>query len=453
MRDATNTWDVWDAEAVPRRLPRFADRGVAAYQPGLERTARLLEALGRPQDAFGIIHVAGTNGKGSTASFIAAIATAAGLRIGLHTSPHLFHETERMRIDGQPASRAWLADAVHRTRSLVDRVEPSYFEWMLALSLLRFAEHGVELAIIETGMGGRLDATNVLTPDVSVITDIDLDHTDFLGDTIEQIAREKAGIIKPGVPVIVGARSPAAEIVRATAEEREAPFHPIEEEVRTLQETTHLGHSTVTVETPVRTYHTLTVGLPGRHQVRNALTALRAAETGIPAIESHATGIPAVEGDATAIRKGLEEVQALSGTRGRFTVLREEPLVVADVAHNAGGLAAVLDHLRKCRQATGALTVLFGAMRDKDIEAMGRLLATTGATVRPVRMEGSDRSCPPKELAASLRFCGVRIGEPCTVGQGLHIFLAEASPADTLLITGSHTIVSRLEKRLFEERI
>ncbi len=417
-----------DTDALLAQLPRFADRGI--WKPGLERTRQLLDALGRPQDAFRTVHVAGTNGKGSTASFLAAASSAAGLRTGLHTSPHLWSVTERMRIDGQAAPERWLADALDRAQPLIERTQPSFFELTFALSLLYFAEKHVDLAVVEAGMGGRLDATNILLPELSIITDVALDHTRFLGDSIERIAQEKAGIIKPGVPVVTGARSPAVQIIGGVAETRGAPLHWIKQEVRTLSETVCLTRSTVTASTPRRTWRDLHVGLAGKHQIRNALTALRSAEL--------------LHFDEHAVRTGLKNVCALTGLRGRWDVLLEQPLVAADAAHNADALAAILRHLEAFRQEGSALTVLFGVMRDKDTAAMGRLFAKAGAYVRPVQPT-TGRMCAPEELADILRKAGVRTGAPCTIREGVQTFLAEASEADTLLATGSHRIAMRRE--------
>ena len=174
-------------------LPRFADAGAAAYSPGLDRMRALLAGMGHPERAAPSIHVAGTNGKGSTASMAAAIATASGLRVGLHTSPHLRHIGERMRVDGVPAADGWLDDATERHARLFARVGPSFFEATTALAFLRFAEAGVDLAVIEVGLGGRLDATNVLTPRVSVVTSVGLDHTDLLGDTLARHRAREGG--------------------------------------------------------------------------------------------------------------------------------------------------------------------------------------------------------------------------------------------------------------------
>ncbi|MDZ4700969.1 MAG: Mur ligase family protein, partial [Rhodothermales bacterium] len=199
-----------DAEAYLLGLPSFSVAGAVAYAPGLERIAALMAGMGDPHRVLRVAHVAGTNGKGSTSSMLAAIGTSTGRRVGLHTSPHLYRLQERMRIDGVAIPDGRLAGLVGRYVDLFEAVGPSFFEATVALSFLYFAEEGVDLAVVEVGLGGRLDATNIVEPSVCAITTIGLEHTAILGDTLEAIAAEKAGIIKAGVPVVSGVESPDA---------------------------------------------------------------------------------------------------------------------------------------------------------------------------------------------------------------------------------------------------
>ena len=422
-----------DAEAFLLALPRFADQGAAAYRPGLERMAVLLEAMGRPQEAFRSVHVAGTNGKGSTASLLAAILTAAGHRTGLHTSPHLFDLNERLRIDGVPAPWKWLASAVARYRNTFERIEPSFFEATVALSFLYFAENGVDWAVVEVGLGGRLDATNVLQPDLSVITSIGLDHTDLLGSTLAAIAREKAGIIKPEVPVLTSAAQPeAVRVIREVAAARTSALHHVHEEVEMLNCQSLLEGTTLSVQTPLRRYDDLFVGLAGAHQQTNAMLALRAAEIVLPDVLREAD-----------VRHGLREVRYLAGLRGRLDVLSREPLVIADVAHNPDGLAAALAFTCARMTQDGTIHALFGVMRDKALPEMARLLMEASAVVTPVPLAG-DRAMPADELGTVLAEQGVRVATPARVADGLALFLRHARPSDALLITGSHLTVAQL---------
>ena len=423
-----------DARRYLFSLPRFADRGAAAYRPGLERMERLMEAMDRPHRAFRSIHVAGTNGKGSTASFLAAIATAGGLRTGLHTSPHLLDLGERLRIDGRPAPWSWIAPAVARYRSAFDAIGPSFFEATVALSFLYFAEADVDLAVVEVGLGGRLDATNVLQPELAVITSIGLDHTDLLGDTLGAIAREKAGIIKPGTPVLTAATQPEAlEAIRQVAEARTSACYRLQDDVAVQDLRPSLTGSELTARTPRRSYPDLHVGLAGAHQQTNALLALRAAEV----------ALPETAGNAEAVYHGLREVRRLAGLRGRLEVLSREPLVVADVAHNPDGLAAALSFLRAHAGSGGRRFVLLGAMRDKAVAEMARLLAAAPLVVIPTSLPG-ERALSGEELGTLLAEQGAQVAPPAGVAAGLAAFTRDAAPADALLVTGSHLTVAQL---------
>jgi dihydrofolate synthase/folylpolyglutamate synthase len=422
-------------------LPRFADQGHAAYRPGLERMEALLAAMGMPHRTYPCVHIAGTNGKGSTASLLAAIARAAGYRVGLHTSPHLWHVGERMRIDGIPAPTTWLEKAVARCRPLFEQVQPSFFEATVALSFLYFAEQQVDLAVVEVGLGGRLDATNVVQPRLAVITSIGLDHTDILGETIEAIAREKAGIIKPGVPVLTGATQPEAlAVIRETAARQQAPLHYLWEEVHLEQVEPEVACMRLTVRTPVRRYEDLEVGLLGRHQATNALLAIRAAELVLPEVLD----------DPRPIRQGLREVRQLSGLRGRFDVLQTRPLVVADVAHNPDGLAAVLATIDALHPpGTGRRYAIWSALRDKDAPTMAGQLVQAGFSVYVAALE-SPRAWSAVELVAMVQQVGGQVPGVGTVASGWQLLQKRLQADDVLLITGSHQVVAALPPVLWQ---
>ncbi len=416
-------------------LPRFADQGCAAYRPGLERMEALLAAMGAPHRAYPCVHIAGTNGKGSTASLLAAIARAAGYRVGLHTSPHLWHVSERMRIDGIPAPTTWLEQAITRCRPLFEQVQPSFFEATVALSFLYFAEQQVDLAVVEVGLGGRLDATNVVQPRLAVITSIGLDHTDILGETIEAIAREKAGIIKPGVPALTGATQPEAlAVIREIAALRQAPLHYLLEEVLLEQMNPGIASMRLTARTPLRRYEDLEVGLPGRYQIANALLAIRAAELTLPEVLE----------DPQPIRQGLRAVRQLSGLRGRFDVLQTQPLVVADVAHNPDGLAAVLETIDVLHPpGIGRRYAIWSALRDKDAQTMAVQLVRAGFAVYVAALE-SPRAWSTVELVAMVHQAGGQVPGIGTVASGWQFFQERLRADDVLLITGSHQVVAAL---------
>jgi len=418
------------ALALLDALPRWADAGAAAYRPGLARMAALMDAMGRPHERLRAVHVAGTNGKGSTASFVAAVGTAAGRRVGLHTSPHLFDFAERLRLDGRPAPHDWIAAAVARHRDDLRRIEPSYFEASVALAFLYFAEEAVDLAVVEVGLGGRLDATNVLRPVACGITAIGLDHTDLLGATLAEIAREKAGIAKPGVPLLTSADQPEVlEAIRAAAAEAGAPVERVREAVAVAVDSEAPDGLVLRLRTPVRDYGRVRLGLAGVHQAWNAALAVRLAETAMP-------GLP-----EDAVRAGLAGVRRLSGLRGRCETWAEHPRVVADVAHNPDGWRAALACARPA--GAGRLWALVGVMADKDAGALAALLAEAGATALPVALP-SARALSREALAAMLRARGVPVVDVAGVDEGVAWFRQRAGSGDVLLVTGSHLAVEAL---------
>lgn len=420
-------------------LPRFATSGSAAYHPGLDRMRDLLARMSDPQRSFPAIHIAGTNGKGSTASLVASILSASGLRVGLHTSPHLFDLTERMRVGGAPAPHDWLAAATERHRDAFAAVRPSFFEATVALSFAYFAEQAVDIAVVEVGLGGRLDATNVLEADGLLacgITRIGLDHTDLLGETLAEIAREKAGIVKRGVPVAAAGGEAAVEAaLREVAAEREAALHLLDEETRAEIAAVEADGLTLDLTTPVRAYAALRVGLAGVHQAENAALAVRLAEIAWPSVTE------------SAIRAGCAEVRAQSGLRARLEVVQASPLVLLDVGHNSDGVGAALKFARS--QSSGKLTVALGSMRDKPLAPLVPLLRGAGATVVPVRL-GGERARSAEHLGAELRALGVRTEPANEIGAAWNLFQRRADPSDAFLATGSHLVAEAFGRALSE---
>jgi dihydrofolate synthase/folylpolyglutamate synthase len=415
-------------------MPQYANTTDAAT-PGLDRMEALMGAMDRPHEALRAVHVAGTNGKGSVSSMVAAIASAAGLRTGLHTSPHLTHVTQRMRIDGVPAEEDWLADTIDAHRTAIDRIGPSFFELTVALTFRYFAEQDVDLAVIEVGLGGRLDGTNVLRPALSVITNIDLDHTDILGDTLGAIAREKAGILKPDTPALSAvAQDEARTAIAAVADEVGADLHELRDEVTWTSRQADLTGSVLDVETPLRRYDDLRISLAGRHQQGNAALALRAAELVLPSLEN----------DPQPAHDGLRDVQGRTGFRGRLEVLRTDPLVVVDVAHNPPGIRATLDTVvPEVTARRGTLYVCLNSVRGKGLDDTARMLADCGAVVTPIPID-TERALPPEEIAERCRAQGVTTRPPQPLADALDAFVRTAAPEDVLLLIGSHKLVEVL---------
>ena len=298
------------------RLPVFHQIGGAAYKPGLDNSIHLMNALNNPQAKYKTIHVAGTNGKGSVSHFLAAILQKAGYKVGLYTSPHLVDFGERIRVDGQTIDQKYVIDFVADQKGLFSKIEPSFFEATMAMAFHYFASCKVDVAIIEVGLGGRLDSTNILQPELSVITNISLDHVEFLGDTLGKIAFEKAGIIKRNTAVVIGEAVPETRIVfDAKAKEVNAPIFFAEEKFKiSLKE--YIDRKML-VETSDKVLYK--IGLCGNYQLKNIATTLTAVEQ-----------LRTMDFDISeaAIKDGLELVTEITGLQGRWQVLQQSPLVV-----------------------------------------------------------------------------------------------------------------------------
>ena len=430
---------VTEGEAYLFSLSGFGHQGARAYKPGFERINALMDAMGHPHASYPVVHIAGTNGKGSTASFVAAMGTALGTRVGLHTSPHLVRINERMRVNGAPAPMSWLDEQVARYRAVFERVGPSFFEATVALSFLYFRDMAVDMAVVEVGLGGRLDSTNIVVPAVTAITNVGYDHMDLLGHTLEAIAREKAGIIKPGVPVVSGITDPGPRsVVAAIARERGAPLYEVSEEVAFTAARSLVPESGLSMTTPTGTYDGVRPGLPGQHQYANLAVAWRIVEL----------FFPEASGSGDTLLRGVYDVKALTGIRGRLDVYSEEPLIMLDVSHNHESLAASVQYMKDAlRPRSGQLYVAFGTMRDKDIDRMASVLAAHSARVFIMPIQ-SERALSPDELQRVLYTAGVNTdtvkgGDGSTLRkQLLDQFDTIAHPNDGLLITGSHHLVA-----------
>lgn len=408
-------------------LARFTDyeRMRARYAPAtynLDRMRRLVEALGRPDRRFRSLHIAGTKGKGSVAHMAEAILREAGFRTGLYTSPHLVDMRERIRRDGRPMTERDFVWAMNRMEPHLRRLRPTYFETMTAAAFLLFARWRVDWAVVEVGLGGRLDATNVLLPEACAITPIDYDHRDKLGHTLGAIAREKAGILKPGVPAVSSPQRPAAwrELRR-----RADLFVP---RVRLLSR----RPGVLKFEVEGRRGKAYRCALPawGAHQATNAGTALALLE---------AAGIPFTEAQA---RRALRRLRL----PGRFEVAARRPWVVVDAAHNpvaARALAAALRDLPRRRTV-----LVFGASADKDYAAMLRTLLP-GTALAIFTRARSLRAADPRELARRARRVPALVAD--SVDRALAVARAVAGPRDAIVVTGSFYVAGEALARLGKE--
>jgi len=360
------------------QLPMYQRVGASAYKANLDNTLKLLAELNNPETKFKSIHVAGTNGKGSTSHMLASVFQTAGYKTGLYTSPHLKDFRERIKINGVCISEENVIDFVEKNRSLFDEIKPSFFEMTVALAFDHFAKEQVDIAIIEVGMGGRLDSTNVITPLLSVITNIGMDHMQFLGDTIEKIAVEKAGIIKPGIPVVVGeTNEKTAPVFLEIAKQNHS-------EIIFADQHVGAGHASLArTSTSVPNMENIDCDLQGIYQKKNIQTALAAIfvlkdffgtdETSAPAGFSDQSA-PACFKNLTeaAIREGFANVVKNTGLLGRWQIIGEKPLIICDTGHNEDGIKQVLLQLSQTPHRT--LHAVFGAVNDKDMTTILSLL-------------------------------------------------------------------------------
>ena len=412
----------------------------------LHNIVAMCERMGHPERAYPSVHIAGTNGKGSTAAMLASICRASGPSCGLYTSPHLLRINERIRLDGEEISEEQFAESFTRVHAVIEELlasgklaaHPTYFECVTAMAFDFFARAGVEIAVIEVGLGGRLDSTNVIVPEVTVITQIDFDHENFLGHSIEEIAAEKAGIIKPGVWVVSAAENPAAnQVIRRRAAEQGAHLVEIESACRI----SYLGANEGRYRFGVTFSDQLGAGgaqemeialpLPGRFQVRNAVTALAAARL----LAARGFAI-----DDSAIVRGLESVR----WPGRLELLQERPAVYLDGTHNPAGARELLAFWRT-HLAGRRIHMIYGAMRDKAVDEVAGLLFPQAATViltqspQPRSISAQALSAMTSHLATSVEV----IREP---GAALERALEIASPTDVIFATGSLYLVGDLRR-------
>jgi len=409
---------------------------------GLENIATLCAALGNPQNRFLSVLVAGTNGKGSVSAMLDRIARAHGLRTGLYTSPHLARVEERIRIDGRSIAPARFLARLSELKAVIDGLmaegrlayHPTYFEVLTALAFVEFAERGVDVAVLEVGMGGRFDATNVVRPLVSVITTIAKDHEKHLGATLGKIAFEKAGIIKPGVPVVCGVRGGAAlREIRRIARERGAPLTEVFGPGRTLEARTGRGGFRFAYMGE-RGRYAFSPALAGLHQGANAATAIATTEV------------------LSRIWKPFEKDRILKAIRetrweGRLETVRRRPLVLLDGAHNVEGVTALASHIKEVIRRP--VVLVFAAMQDKDLRSMTRILFPAAAAVILTRVPYKRSAAPEELLAAAPPFKGRVLLEPDTrraVGQAL----AAARGRTPVVIAGSLFLIGEVKRlRLF----
>lgn len=419
-------------EALYEVLPAFHRVGAVALKPGLGNTQALLERLGNPETTFKTLHIAGTNGKGSSSHTLASILQESGLRVGLYTSPHLKDYRERIRVNGAMIPKARVVQFVEQELPRLQDIRPSFFEATVALCFQYFAEQALDIAVIETGLGGRLDSTNVITPVLSLITNIGYDHQELLGNTLPQIAAEKAGIIKTGVPVVISQEhEETAPVFRTKAQEMGSAISFASERWECLAwgEEARFRYEYSREEIRFRP------SLRGAYQQHNVAGVLES----VRVLRQLGWQIP-----LEAVVAGLERVQQNTGLAGRWEVLQEKPLVVADTAHNEHGLRHVFAQATQAAVG-GRLTIVFGVVGDKDLEKVFPILPREARYIfaEPTIF----RKLPATTLAAAIRQTTGLSGEVVPdVNEALRLALANARPEDVVLVTGSTFLVGDLDR-------
>jgi len=405
--------------------PAFHLVGADAYKPGLQNTIALMDYLGNPHTKFKSIHVAGTNGKGSTSHLIAAVLQSAGYKVGLYTSPHLVDFRERIRINGQMIPEEKVAQFITAQQSYLDSLKPSFFETTMALAFDYFAREKVDIAVVEVGLGGRLDSTNILTPVLSVITNIGFDHTEFLGNTLAKIAAEKAGIIKPNVPCVIGETDPETMPVFLDA----------------AQKANILGDGLETTNCRIwfadqcgylrkcRKRDIPDCQLKGSYQDKNQQTAYVALQVLRNNINYQLSTIN--------YREGFAQVCSLTGLRGRWEVLCDKPLTICDTGHNSHGLKYVFDQLQKSKiqNPKSQIHIVFGMVNDKDVDEVLKLMLQDAHYY--FTQAQTHRAIPSKELQAMF---GKGKAFP-TVEVAIRAAQKVATDEDIIFIGGSNYVV------------
>lgn len=423
-------------------LPVYQRQGPIAYKKDLSNSLKLAAYFEQPQDAYPVIHIAGTNGKGSVSAMLAAIFAAAGYKTGLYTSPHLTCFTERFRINGKPADKTWVVNFINSHKAIIEEIIPSFFELTTLMAFQYFKEQKVDIAIIETGLGGRLDSTNITTPVLSIITNVSYDHQNLLGNEIIQIASEKAGIIKPGIPVVVGTlQKEVVRVIKQYADGISAPviLAPLTFHAHIVSETPqHLilnvsPYSVLNIHNLV--YEEIKCDLKGHYQKQNIVTSLTALRTFEELCKD------SFQITQEALFQGISQVQKLAGIRGRWERLikhPQKPDLIIDVAHNPDAFSEILKHLKDL--SIQKLHVILGFVKDKNYHDILSLLPTDAIYyfVTP----NIFRALPSDELKSASLSYHLTGSSYTTLESAIKAVYQEADVNDYIILTGSNFLVA-----------
>jgi dihydrofolate synthase / folylpolyglutamate synthase len=415
------------------QLPMYSRIGALAFKEDLTNTIALCQALGNPQTKFKSIHIAGTNGKGSTSHMLAAILQTAGYKTGLYTSPHLKDFRERIKINGEMIEEAFVIGFVERIKPLVATIEPSFFEITVAMAFDYFVQQQVDIAVIEVGLGGRLDSTNIIIPELSVITNIGWDHINMLGDSLKKIAFEKAGIIKHNVPVVVGEVLPETKHVfidKATKEDAELIIATEQLYVTDWQLEDHSLKITIAgKKNDERKEYEL--DLQGIYQTKNILSVLEA----VKQLNLQGWNI-----DDSSLQKGLRHAKKITGLYGRWEIIHHAPMIVLDVGHNEDGIKQITEQLEITDHEN--LHIVIGLVKDKEIEKVLALLPKHAAYY--FTKAQIPRALPEAQLAEKANAIGLNGNYYADVNTALKTAIARAKKKDLVLVCGSVFVVGEV---------
>lgn len=407
------------------QLPVYQHVGGSAYKEGLDNSLALARYFNNPQDKYKTIHVGGTNGKGSTSHLLASVLQKAGYKVGLYTSPHLVDFRERIRVNGEMISEDYVVSFVQNHREAFEPIHPSFFELTMTMAFQYFVDTNVDVAIIEVGLGGRLDSTNIIHPDLSVITNISLDHVQFLGNSLEKIAVEKAGIIKPAIPVVIGERGSVGEIFENKAKEAKAPIH-FAEDYEWIISSRKDGENLI-FET--KNYKRLKCELGGGFQIKNAATVL----TALDVLMSIGYSIP-----DRAVYDGFARVNEVTGLKGRWQLLQSSPRVICDTGHNKAGIEYIVKQLET--ENFEHLHLVIGMVNDKDISSVLALLPKHNTTYY-FTQASIFRALNSSELQALAATYGLQGCAYSSVESAVLSAQTKASSQDLVFIGGSNFVV------------
>lgn len=416
-----------------KQLPAYQKVGAKAFKKDLTNILQLCAALGNPHKKFKSIHIAGTNGKGSTAHMLAAVCQAEGYSTGLYTSPHLIDFRERIKINGQLIHKNSVIQFVKRIEPLIYKIKPSFFEITVAMAFYHFANKKVDVAIIETGLGGRLDSTNIIQPILSIITNISLEHQQFLGDTLAQIAGEKAGIIKPNIPVVIGSyQKETAPVFEKVAKQANSALVFAKNMFHTTKVKNQLNYNTYTISNSYKnTTNNFECDLKGAYQVENITTVL----TSLAVLNKNTD----LKVSSKSIKNGLKNTCFFTNFLGRWQTVQNEPKVIVDCAHNAAGIESIFRDFKLEKNIQ--LRIIFGCVSDKDLEKIAYLLPKNANYY--VTQPSVARAKPFKETAATLQQSGLNIIDmDKTPSKILKKAINDSDKTDFILIIGSVFLVA-----------